>query len=278
MKDKTIPISFFLRRVQSLTGFFLVLFLFEHLFTNSTVALFLDEGSFFVKSVSLFQSIPFLPAVEIVLIGIPLALHVSLGVKYIITGELNSFKTDGRRPALYKFKRNKAYSWQRITSYFLAIFLVFHIVQMRFLDKPKKVILNNEAFYFVKIKKDDKLEKLSKKLDIKVFSKNEVYELGAKFQKMKLKDSEVFAFSKNSGAAFLLEVRNTFKNPFMVAIYSVFVLVACFHAMNGFWTFLMTWGFIISNRSQRVSLNICYWIMLFIISLGFVSIWSSYLY
>ncbi|NGX48511.1 MAG: Succinate dehydrogenase cytochrome b558 subunit [Candidatus Anoxychlamydiales bacterium] len=278
MQKNVISISFFLRRLQSLTGFFLVLFLIEHLFTNSTVALFLDDGSFFVRSVSLFQSIPFLPAIEIVLIGIPLALHASLGVKYIITGELNSFKTDGRRPALYKFKRNKAYSWQRITSYFLAIFLVFHIVQMRFLDKPKTVILNNSTFYYVKIKKDDKLEKLSKKLDIKVFSKNEVYELGEKFQKMKLKDSEVFAFSKNSGAAFLLEVRNTFKNPFMVAIYSVFVLVACFHAMNGFWTFLMTWGFIISNRSQRVSLNICYWIMLFIISLGFVSIWSSYLY
>ncbi|NGX52074.1 MAG: Succinate dehydrogenase cytochrome b558 subunit [Candidatus Anoxychlamydiales bacterium] len=278
MQKNVISISFFLRRLQSLTGFFLVLFLIEHLFTNSTVALFLDEGSFFVKSVSLFQSIPYLPVVEIVLIGIPLALHVSLGVKYIITGELNSFKTDGRRPALYKFKRNKAYSWQRITSYFLAIFLVFHIVQMRFLDKPKKVILNNSTFYFVKIKKDDKLDKLSKKMDIQIFSRDEISTLGEKFQNIKIKDREVLAFSKNSGAAFLLEVRDIFKNPFMVGLYSIFVLLACFHAMNGFWTFLMTWGFIISNRSQRVSLNICYWIMLFIVSLGFVSIWSSYLY
>ncbi|NGX40666.1 MAG: Succinate dehydrogenase cytochrome b558 subunit [Candidatus Anoxychlamydiales bacterium] len=278
MQDRAIPAAFFFRRVQSLTGFFLVLFLLEHLFTNSTAALFLDEGSFFVKSVSIFQSIPYLNVVEIVLIGLPILLHAFLGVRYLITGDLNSFKTDGRKPALYKFKRNKAYSWQRITSYILAIGLVFHIVQMRFLDKPKKVMLNNSTFYFVKIKKDDKLEKLSKKMDITIYSKDEISTLGEKFQNIKIKDSEVLAFSKNSGAAFLLEVRNTFKNPFMVGIYSIFVLAACFHAMNGFWTFLMTWGFIITNRSQRISLSICFWIMLFIMSLGFVSIWSSYLY
>ena len=278
MKQSAIPISFIFRRVQSLTGFFLVLFLLEHLFTNSTAALFLDEGSFFVKSVTLFQSIPYLHVVEVVLIGIPIALHAFLGVRYIITGDLNSFKTDGRRPALYQYKRNKAYSWQRITSYILAIGLVFHVVQMRFLDKPKKVIINNQATYFVKIKKDNKLEKLSKKMDIQIFSKDEVLNLDENFQKIKLKETQVLAFSKISGVAFLLEVRNTFKNPFMVGIFSIFVLAASFNALNGFWTFLITWGFIISNRSQKISLGICFWIMLFIISLGFLSIWSSYLY
>ncbi len=278
MKQNVIPIAFVFRRLQSLTGFFLILFLLEHLFTNSTVALFLDEGSFFVKSVSFFQSIPYLNAIEIILIAIPLAIHATLGMRYVVTGDLNSFKTDGRRPSLYQYKRNKAYTWQRITAYILIVGLIFHVVQMRFLDKPKKIILNNEVTYFVKIKKDNKLEKISQKFGIKVFTKDKLYDLGEQFQKMKIQENEVVAFSKDSGAAFLLEIRNTFKNPFMVGIYSIFVLAASFHAINGLWTFLITWGFIITHKFQMLSLKICFWLMLFIITLGLVSIWSSYLY
>ena len=117
MISKNIPISFVFRRLQSLTGFFLTLFLFEHLMTNSTASLFLDKGHFFIKAVSAFQAIPYLKFVEITLICIPLLFHAGLGVKYITTGEVNSFKTDGKRASLYQYKRNKAYTWQRITSY-----------------------------------------------------------------------------------------------------------------------------------------------------------------
>lgn len=273
-----IPISFFLRRVQSLTGLFLSLFLFEHLFTNSTASLFLDEGSFFVKTVSIFQSIPYLRVIEIVLIGIPILFHASFGVKYIISGELNSFNTDGTKPALYEFKRNRAYSWQRITSYILGFLLVFHVAQMRFIDKPKEVLLNNETYFFVKIKNDNKLATLANRMNLEIFSKNETKFLEEKYQKIPIKDNQVLAFSKQSGAAFLLVLRDTFKNPFMVGIYTIFVLTAAFHGLNGLWTFLITWGFIITNRSQALSLNICYWIMIFVASLGIISIWSSFLY
>ncbi|NGX27946.1 MAG: Succinate dehydrogenase cytochrome b558 subunit [Candidatus Anoxychlamydiales bacterium] len=278
MITKKIPISFVFRRLQSLTGFFLTLFLFEHLMTNSTASLFLDKGHFFIKAVSAFQAIPYLKFVEITLIGIPLLFHASLGIKYITTGEVNSFKTDGKKAALYQYKRNKAYTWQRITSYIVAILLIFHIVQMRFINSPKKVTLNKSTYFLVKIKKDAKLDALAASMGAKIFSKDETKFLDEKFQKMKLKNFQVLAFTKESGQAFLLEVRDTFKNPFMVGIYSLFVVAASFHALNGLWTFLMSWGFIISNRSQSISLRICFWAMIAIISLGFISIWSSFFY
>ena len=278
MTKQKIPISFFLRRIQSLTGFFLVIFLFEHLLTNSTASLWLNQGNFFIKAVNAFQGLKYLKTIEITLIGIPIFLHASLGVKYITTGELNSFKTNGKRPSLYQYKRNKAYSWQRITSYIIGVILVFHVVQMKFINKPKKVILKNETYYLVKVKKDDKLASLAASMGVELFSNQETKFFEDKkffednLKKIKLKDNQVLALTKESGQAFLLEVRNILKNPFMVFIYSFFVLGTSFHAFNGLWTFLMTWGFIISNRSQTISLSVCFWMMVFVLTLGFISI------
>ena len=278
MEKTKLPIAFFLRRIQSLTGLGLVIFLLEHLFTNSQVALFLDSGNGFVRGVNFLQSIPFLNAVEIVLIGLPIAFHVSLGVKYIITGDLNSFKTKGTKPALYQYKRNKAYSMQRISSYILGVLLVFHVVQMRFIDNPKPVNFKGENFYFVKVKNDPKIDMLANKLNFDIYSKDQLHNLDKKFQKMKLKDNQILAFSKKNGSLFLLQVRDTFKNPLMVGLYTLFVLAAAFHGFNGLWSFLITWGFIITNRSQAISLKICFWSMIVVLSLGLTAIWSSFLY
>jgi len=278
MEKTKVPIAFFLRRIQSLTGLGLVIFLLEHLFTNSQVALFLDSGNGFVRGVNFLQSIPFLNFVEIVLIGMPIVFHASLGVKYIITGDLNSFKTKGTKPSLYQYKRNKAYSMQRISSYILGVLLVFHVVQMRFIDSPKLVNFKGERFYFVKVKNDPKIEMLANKLKFDIYLKDEIKNLDEKFQKMKLKDNQILAFSKKNGSLFLLQVRDSFKNPLMVGLYTIFVLAAAFHGFNGLWTFLITWGFIITNRSQSLSLKICFLSMIVVLSLGLMAIWSSFLY
>ncbi len=44
----------------------------------------------------------------------------------------------------------------------------------------------------------------------------------------------------NFATASLLVVRDTFKNPWMVIIYSIFVITACYHAFYGLWTASIT--------------------------------------
>jgi succinate dehydrogenase / fumarate reductase, cytochrome b subunit len=280
MSRNIMPLSFFYRRMHSLTGLCLVLFLFEHFITNSQAAYWLNEANGFVKSVNFLQSIPYLRAFEIVLIGIPILFHAFLGIKYLRTSENNDKKTDGSKPSL-NFSRNKAYHFQRITSYILIVLVVFHVIQMRFIRHPKKIELNNQVFYLVKIKEDKNLYKVIEKMQAKIFTKSEKItdqNLLALVNKFKLTKNQIVAMTQQSGQAFLLNIRDVMKNPFMVGIYSIFVFAGTFHAINGLWTFLITWGFIISNRSQKTSLNICFWIMISILALGITSIWSSFLY
>ncbi len=279
MKKIKMPRSFFFRRIHSLTGLLLVLFLFEHFITNTSASFWLNEGNGFVKTVNLFQSIPHLQIVEVVLIGIPIFFHAILGIQALTTSENNAKKTDGSKPSLM-FARNRAYSWQRITAYIVAVLLIFHVVQMRFIRYPTKIVLNDETYFLVKIQNDENLYKIIKKMDVTVISNKENItnqKLAISIKKFKLKDNQIVAMTKQSGQTFLLSIRDVLKNPLMVGIYSIFILATTFHAINGLWTFLLTWGFIISNRSQKISLNICFWIMLFILTLGFISVWSNFL-
>ncbi|MBN2479804.1 MAG: hypothetical protein JXA94_06215 [Parachlamydiales bacterium] len=272
MKKVRIPPSFILRRIQSLMGLFFVLFLFEHLLINSQAALFFHDESLFVKSVNFLQSLPYLHFMEVFLIGLPIFFHASLGVKYILSGENNAIKTDGKTPSLKMYTRNKAYVWQRITSYIILVFLVFHVAQMRFFKHPKKVVYNNTIQYVVKINHDEKLEKIANKIDAKIFYKNNIPKV---LEGYSLKSNTVLAMTKTSGAAILLMVRDTFQNPFMIAGYTAFVLAATFHAINGLWSFLITWGVILSYKSQNFTLKICRLIMIGVVVLGFLSIFGN---
>ena len=87
---------------------------------------------------------------------------------------------------------------------------------------------------------------------------------------------EVVAACKSPGVAILLTTRNTFKNIWMGLLYSVFVLAAAFHAFNGFWTFLITWGALLKMRSQKAMVNISLGMMLLIGCIGLIAIWGSY--
>lgn len=280
MNKIKMPLTFFFRRIHSLIGLFLVLFLFEHFITNSQASYLLNEGNGFVKMVNLLQSIPFLPVIEVALIGIPIFFHAMMGITYITSSENNAKVTDGTKPSLL-FPRNRAYNLQRITAYIVVILVIFHVVQVRFIKHPKQIYINNQSYFLVKIEEDKKLYKIIERMEAKLFSKDEQIaneQIALIVNKYKLKDKQLVAMTKKSGQAFLLSIRDILKNPFMVGIYTIFVLTASFHAINGLWTFLITWGFIISNRSQKISLSICYWILLCVLTLGFISVWSSFLY
>src|SRR6185295_17423877 len=102
---------------HSLAGLSLVLFLFEHLLTNSQAAFFLsDQGAGFIRAVNFIQSLPYVHVVELTFIAFPIFVHGWLGIQYLFSAQLNSFPSDGTRPALPELPRNQAYTWQRITA------------------------------------------------------------------------------------------------------------------------------------------------------------------
>ena len=123
-----IPNAFLWRRAHSLTGLWLVIFLIEHLLTNSQAALWIgDNGLGFIQAVNSLKELPHLQAIEIFLLGVPLLVHGLWGVKYLMTSKMNSFASDGSSPSLPQYPRNRAYTWQRITSWILLVGIAAHV-------------------------------------------------------------------------------------------------------------------------------------------------------
>ena len=74
----------------------------------------------------------------------------------------------------------------------------------------------------------------------------------------------------------LFMVRETFKSLLMCILFTIFVLAAAFHAFNGVWTALITWGAILSYRSQ-LALRPIVWIgSALLIFFGLAAIWGSF--
>jgi succinate dehydrogenase / fumarate reductase cytochrome b subunit len=90
--DKRLPKEFLWRRLHSIFGLLIVLFLIEHFLTNSQSALlFGQSGEGFIKAVNFIKNLPYLPVIEVLLIGVPIVVHGALGVRYALTGKMNSF-------------------------------------------------------------------------------------------------------------------------------------------------------------------------------------------
>ena len=252
--------TFVWRRIHSLMGLWLVLYLIVHLITNSQATLWLgDDGIGFVRLVNSLESLPYLQVIETVFIAIPLVLHGYWGVKRALTAKTNSGKTDGSSPQL-KTGRNRAFTWQRLTSWILLFGIIGHVVQMRFVEAPKKIRVDNQIQYVVRIKDDPGLSSLAERVHVSLVREGE----------------DVIATARPPGKAMLLMVRETFKSPLMAVLYSIFVLASAFHAFNGFWTSLITWGAVLSYRSQKAFIPICWAGVGLLAFLGLAAIWGSY--
>ncbi len=116
---------FLLRRIHSLLGVIpLGVFLFNHLLTNSTGIV---SAEFFEEKVYLIHLLgPVLPLVEAAVIFIPLAIHIALGV-YIAT--TSRIEVGSNLP----YGRNWAYAFQRWTGWIALVFIVYHVIHLRFL-------------------------------------------------------------------------------------------------------------------------------------------------
>ena len=323
----SVPGSFIWRRIHSLVGLWLVLFLIEHLLTNSQAALLLgNNAQGFVRMVNLLHNFPHLEAVEIILLGIPLLIHLAWGVRYLFTSRPNSFPGLKRFPSLPRYSRNHGYTWMRITAVIVGVGVVLHVIQFRFLNYPDILNRGEESFCFTRLTMDDGLYTLSKRLGVELydgqkieetreqlekraaekklqdtaeelheqqeevapfdeqkeelFSRAQAYSQAVAFlralQKRPINQTQVIAVSPDFGTAVLLTVRDVFKSPLQVVLYSIFVIATCFHAGHGLWTFLITWGVILKRVAQNKFYRIAFGIALLLALLGLVSIWGTY--
>ena len=97
----------------------------------------------------------------------------------------------------------------------------------------------------------------------------------AKLSKKELKPNQVIAVSQSFGVATLLSVRQIFKSPLMIALYTVFVIAACYHAFNGLWSAMIAWGVTLTARSQVVMRWIAIAFTIGLTLLGLAAIWLT---
>lgn len=327
-----VPKAFIWRRLHSLMGLWLVLFLLEHLLTNSQAALWLGEdGRGFVKMVNSLHNLPYLQAIELGLLAVPFAIHMFWGVRYLRTSKVNSYSQKEQDPHL-TYGRNRAYTWQRITSWILLIGIVLHVAKFRFIEYPNSVQIGQQTFYLVNVNLDKGLYTLADRMQVALYDESKVLEEQVMIEnrmaeervvqatqelkkqehslwrgplvdqynereallltaaqdyrqrvnwvlalkQQKLAKTEVIAVAKDFGTATLLTVRDTFKSPVYVGLYTIFVLAACFHAFNGFWTFLITWGWVLKMAAQRFWVCIAIGMMAVVAFLGLAAVWGTY--
>lgn len=137
--------EFLFRRMHSLLGVIPVtLFLFIHLFTNSTAT---NGEEAFNKAVEGLESIPFLPVVEFAFIFLPLLYHAVYGMYVAFTSGYNAGK--------FSWGRNVNFVLQRSTGVFTFIFVIWHLFSTRFsgdtpnFDMMVNVISNGFGFWFM---------------------------------------------------------------------------------------------------------------------------------
>lgn len=114
--------TFLLRKLHQLTGVVpLGAFFFVHMYTNSSA---MNGAASFNKHVGDIHDIPYLIFVEVFGIFIPLLFHSIYGVLISAEAKANAIN--------YSYGRNWFYIFQRVTGIFLFIFLLFHILNLRF--------------------------------------------------------------------------------------------------------------------------------------------------
>src|SRR5690606_28823140 len=162
------------------------------------------------------------------------------------------------RPALPEYGRNRAYTWQRITSWILLFAITAHLVQMRFINQPSSAAVDGQHYYMVRLEEDAGLFPISKRLKFGLYNQAAIeaqakmapglqdYGLGigggselierqklaerqefvSALQAKPLKEGQIIAATHDFATAMLLVIRDTFKSPLMQVLYTLFVLSA----------------------------------------------------
>lgn len=119
---------FLLRKLHSLTGIVPIgVFLIEHLLTNSLAAGWASKTpgpERFNEAVHGLHNLPYLWALELFGIFLPLAFHALYGVKIALTAQPNARE--------YPYMANRRFTLQRVTGYIALVFIVVHLLKFRF--------------------------------------------------------------------------------------------------------------------------------------------------
>ena len=302
-----LPYAFIFRRLHSLAGLFFVLFLIEHMLTNSTAALFVsEEGSEFVHAVNFLQSLPYLPLIEFFLLAVPIAIHALLGVLYYMEARFNSFPSNGSKPSL-PFTRNYFFTWQRITALILVVGVIAHVISMRFIQKPTPLDTTPETKYVVTVTADPGLLSLEPQLKLMLITPHTLPDILSTMQQSELAlaippiseidrayyqerlatqraslaalhptEEQWGVVTQDFGTAMLLVVRDNFKIPWVCVLYTIFTLAACFHAGFGLWTFAISWGISLNELGRQAVGVISYFLAFALAVGGLACIWMTY--
>lgn len=114
--------TFLLRKLHQVTGVVpLGVFFFVHMYTNSAA---MNGARSFNKHVQDIHDMPYLIFIEVFGIFVPLLFHSIYGVIISTEAKANAIN--------YSYGRNWFYIFQRVTGVFLFVFLLFHILNLRF--------------------------------------------------------------------------------------------------------------------------------------------------
>ena len=114
--------AFWLKRAHSLTGLIpLGGFILEHLYSNSAVV---RGPEAYAKVIETLWGMPYILALEIGLVFAPIAFHMLLGLTMTWQGVWNYPQ--------YRDQRNLFFVLQRITGFYLAAFILYHVWTTRF--------------------------------------------------------------------------------------------------------------------------------------------------
>ncbi len=112
---------FFIRKLHSFLGVFPIsFFLVEHLIANSLAAI---SPALFDTTVGKLQSIPYLGAVEILLIALPLTIHALYGLYIVYVAKNNVSR--------YGYSKNWMFYLQRISALLTLAFVIIHVWFLR---------------------------------------------------------------------------------------------------------------------------------------------------
>lgn len=110
-----------LRRLHSLTGLVFGGYLVVHLIVNATIA---QMGDVYQVQVDKIHGLPLLTFVEWGFIFLPIIYHTVYGIWITITGQPNVGN--------YGYYRNWLYTLQRISAIIIVLFLLFHVLTLKF--------------------------------------------------------------------------------------------------------------------------------------------------
>ncbi len=120
--------QFLLRKLHSLSGIVPIgVFLIEHLLTNSLAAGWASAKpgpQRFNEAVHGLHNLPYLWALELFGIFLPLAFHALYGIRIALTAEPNVWA--------YPYMDNWRYTLQRVSGYVAFVFIVIHLAKFRF--------------------------------------------------------------------------------------------------------------------------------------------------